>query len=508
MLPLIDILIILIYLVAVTYFGLRISGKPQSQSDYFLGGRDLPWWAVCFSIVATETSTLTVIGVPAIAYGGSMTFLQLSIGYIIGRIIVAQLFLPRYFDGQLKTAYAYLGERFGASMQRSASVTFLFTRLLADGVRLFATAIPLKIVFLAAGVELSYPAIIVGIGLVTILYTFLGGLKAVVWMDVVQLGIYLGGSVIALFMLLGDVNAAAWSSAVEAGKLVMFDIESSITWPAILVQNYSAVVAIVGGAALSMASHGTDQLIVQRVLACRTEADGKRAIVVSGFVVTFQFALFLAVGLLLWIHYGGVSIAELGLGRGDEIFPHYILSEMPSGLKGLLIAGIIAAAMSTLSSSLNALASSSVNDLIDRKGTGGSEESARSGKVLTIIWGIVFIVFASLFRDQQNPVVEIGLAIASYTYGGLLGAFLLGVLAKRANEIDAMVAFFVTLAIMIVVVKFILVSPDGSIVTTFARDVVELKQEGYLPIAWPWYTIVGSVGLLSIGSLLSFRHSK
>ncbi len=343
MLPLFDILVIAVYLIAVTYIGLRISGRPQSDTDYFLGGRDLPWWAVCFSIVATETSTLTVIGVPAIAYGGSLTFLQLTIGYIVGRIIVAKVFIPRYFAGELKTAYAFLGDRFGQVMQRSASVTFLFTRLLADGVRLFATAIPLKIVFAAAGVSLSYPVIIIGIGVVTIFYTFLGGLKAVVWMDVVQLAIYLGGSIIALLLLSGDATSVMMKTALDSGKLELFDWSSSVSWPAVLTTNYSAIAAILGGTALSMASHGTDQLIVQRVLACRSVADGQRALVVSGWIVGVQFAIFLALGLLLWMHYGGASIASLGLSRGDEIFPYYILQEMPTGLKGLLIAGIVEA---------------------------------------------------------------------------------------------------------------------------------------------------------------------
>ena len=507
MLSVVDVLVILVYLAAVTYFGLAIAGGPKSDTDYFLGGRDLPWWAVCFSIVATETSTLTVIGIPAVAYAGSLTFLQLSIGYIIGRIIVAAWFLPRYFSGKLNTAYAYLGERFGGAMQVSASVTFLVTRLLADGVRLFATAIPLKIVFQAAGLDVGYPVIIIGIGLVTIVYTFVGGLKAVVWMDVVQLAVYVVGSLIALVLLVSESSGVMMQTAIDAGKLTVFDFRSAFRWPSLITENYNALAAIVGGAALSMASHGTDQLIVQRVLACRSESEGRKALIVSGFAVAIQFALFLAVGLFLWMHYDGASTGSLGLGRGDEIFPYFILNEMPVGLKGLLIAGIIAAAMSTLSSSLNALASSSVHDLMHRgRRSQSGTDSARSGKVLTVFWGLVFIVFASLFTDRQSPVVELGLAIASYTYGGLLGAFLLGLLIEKADQVDAIVSFFVALVVMVFVIKFVLVSPEGSLVFAFGTENVALRSSGFLPVAWPWYTIIGTLVLLSVGSMLSFRH--
>ncbi|MEM8557954.1 MAG: sodium:solute symporter, partial [Bacteroidota bacterium] len=297
MLTPLDYVVLVGYLLGVAALGVAVRGTQTSAADYFLGGRDLPWWAVCFSVIATETSTLTVIGIPAVAYGGTLTFLQLTFGFLIGRIVVSMVLLPRYFAGGLVTAYALLGQRFGTAMQRTASITFMGTRLLADGVRLFATAIPLKVVADAAGVSLSYATIIAAIGVVTIAYTFVGGLRAVVWVDVVQMGLYVGGALLAIGLLLGGLPEGAWGAAVEAGKTQLFDLSFAQAdgWLSALVTSpYALPVAVLGGAVFTMASHGADHLIVQRLLACRTLADGKRALIGSGIGVFVQFALFLA----------------------------------------------------------------------------------------------------------------------------------------------------------------------------------------------------------------------
>ncbi len=476
-----DYTVLVAYLVAVLGFGLWAGGRQRTTADYFLGGRDLPWWAVLFSIVATETSTLTVIGVPAVAYGGSLVFLQLTLGYLVGRVVVALVLLPRYFEGEQATAYAFLGARFGDAMRAAASVTFMATRLLADGVRLFATAIPLKVIAAGAGLEVSYAAIIVAIGLVTVAYTFVGGIKAVVWMDVVQLGVYVGGALVAVGMLLGEVPSDWWATASAAGKTQVVDLGLGLTFAEWIATPYTLVVAVLGGAFFSMASHGADQLIVQRLLACRSVRDGQRALVGSGIVVVGQFALFLLVGLLLWSYYGGASLEALGLTRGDELFPTFIVQAMPPGLAGLLLAGIIAAAMSTLSSSLSALASSTVFDLRERlRGAPLGEAAAlRLSRWTTLGWGVALTGFAMLFESRTNPVVELGLGIASFTYGGLLGVFLLGLASRRARQRDALVAYGVTLAALGVAV-----------------------QSGGL--AWPLYTVAGS--LLTVGVGMALRH--
>ncbi len=477
-----DYAVLVAYLVAVLGFGLWAGGRQRTTADYFLGGRDLPWWAVLFSIVATETSTLTVIGVPAVAYGGSLVFVQLTVGYLIGRVVVALVLLPRYFEGGLSTAYAFLGERFGDGMRAAAALTFLVTRLLADGVRLFATAIPLKVIAAGAGLEVSYAAIIVAVALVTMAYTFVGGIKAVVWMDVVQLGVYVGGALVAVGLLLGEVPGDWWATASAAGKTQVLDLGLGLPLAEWIATPYTLVVAVVGGAFFSMASHGADQLVVQRLLACRSLKDGQRALIGSGVVVVGQFALFLLVGLLLWSYYGGADLAALGLSRGDEVFPKFIVEAMPPGLAGLLLAGIVAAAMSTLSSSLSALASSTVFDLRERLGRTPLGEAAalRLSRWTTLGWGVALAGFAMLFRSLTNPVVELGLGIASFTYGGLLGAFLLG-LAARARQRDALVAYAVTLVAL------------GAAV-------------GAGTLAWPLYTAAGAGLTVGLGTLLSLRR--
>ena len=510
MLTPIDLLVLVVYAVGVIALGLRAGGRQSSTDEYFLGGKELPWWAVCFSVVATETSTLTVIGVPAVAYGGALTFLQLTIGYLIGRVIVATVLLPRYFAGEQQTAYAFLGNRFGDGMRGLASVTFLLTRLLADGVRLFATAIPIQVIARAAGLDLGYPVIILAIGVVTAAYTYVGGLKAVVWMDVIQMGIYVGGALVAVGLLLTGPMAGTFAQAAAAGKLQVIDLGLADGLGVLLTSPYALPVSLVGGAVFAMASHGTDQLIVQRILACRNVAEGRKAMVWSGVFVILQFGLFLFVGLALWVHYGGAPLADLGLTRGDELFPRYILDEMPAGLRGLLFAGIIAAAMSTLSSSLNALAGSTLMDLLERVGKRPADpaKALTLSRVLTLVWAGVFVGFAMLFTGMDNPVVELGLGIAGFTYGGLLGAFLLGLLSKRARQLDAAVAFVVAIVLMALVIFGLRFSTvEASWVWAWQPDAALTEARGLRVVAWPLFPAIGSAITVGVGFLLALRHS-
>lgn len=469
---LLDLTVILVYMVAIALVGLRLSGRQGSATAYFVGERDMPWWAVCFSIVATETSTLTVISVPGVAYLGAFGFVELAIGYLLGRTLVAAILLPLYMQGHFVSAYQYLRQRFGSRLQAIASVTFLVTRLLAEGVRLFASAIPIKLLLDAIGVPTGYVAIIVGLSLVTVLYTYVGGIRAVIWTDAIQMSLYIGGACVCIAVLLGEVGTAGLRQAYDAGKFQVIDLSAPL-----LTSPFNVVAAIVGGAIFSMASHGTDQLLVQRVLACRTLSDGRRAMIGSAVVVMLQFALFSLVGALLWVHLGGRTPAEMGLRSSDDLFPRFILDELPPGLSGLLIAGILSATMGSLSSALNSMANSTVADLWRAMGRDDAS-TLRLSRMLTLVWAVVMGGFACLFTDTKGQVVLLGLGIAGYTYGALLGAFLLGLLVRRARERDAIVAFLATVVVMTVVVR------------TYA-------------LAFTWYVPLGVIVTLVVGGILS-----
>lgn len=498
----IDYIVIVVYLIGVAVFGILAAGRQRSTSDYFLGGRRIPWWAVLFSVVATETSTLTFISIPAVAYGGNLTFLQITFGYILGRLIVALFFLPAYQEGELSTVYQFLAKRFGDSLRNVTSSTFMVTRLLADGVRLFATAIPLAIILRLGGAFSHwgdfqiYAVAIIAIAGVTLVYVFLGGIKAVVWMDVIQLGVYVGGALIAGGIILARLPEGlhtAVSLAGEQGKLEFIRFGFDLPLREFLAEPYTFLTALIGGGVFSVASHGTDQLIVQRLLTTRNLRAGQKALIGSGIVVFFQFAFFLMIGLLLYGFYDGMSASQLGLATTDEIFAKFIVEELPAGLSGLIVAALFAAAMSSLSSSLNSLASATTMDLykpyLGRENT--PEEDLRASRIITIIWGVILTGAAFIFAflqlnaaGERPAVVELGLSIASYTYGGLLGAFALGILSKRVERTDALIGFFTGLTAMLFLVK----GPIQNL----------LPGQG-LAIAWPLYTVVGSLIVVIVG---------
>ncbi len=493
----IDYIVIVVYLVGVAFLGLKSSGKQTSNKDYFLGGEGIPWWAVLFSIVATETSTLTFISIPAVAYGGNLTFLQITVGYVIGRIGVALFFLPKYYEGELFTAYTFLEKRFGAGMRNAASSTFMITRLLADGVRLFATAIPLAIILRLGGaftgwgdLELYILSICV-ITAITLVYTFFGGIKAVVWMDFVQMMVYIGGAIIAVGVLLGNLPAGF---ELPAEKLQLINLGFDMNFKEFIAQPYTLITALVGGAVFSLASHGTDQLLVQRVLATRDLKSGQKAMIWSGIVAMLQFALFMGIGLLLFMFYEGVPATEMGLATTDEVFAKFIVEQLPVGVSGLIVAALFAAAMSSLSSSLNSLASSTTYDLYKPyfgKNNTEAEDLSISRKI-TIGWGViltasaVFFAILQLQGGERPAIVELGLGIASYTYGGLLGAFLLGMFFNKPDKTDALIGFFCGLIALLFMVQ----GPIQNL----------LPGEG-VAIAWPLYTLVGSLIVVTTGSI-------
>src|SRR5690348_14512169 len=424
-----DFAIIALYLAGITLFGLRFRKKQRTLRDYFLAGREIPWWAIALSIVAAETSTLTIISIPGLAYDSNLTFLQVVMGYIVGRVVISFVLLPHYFRGDLYTAYELIERRFGRNLRSLTAGLFLLTRAAAEGVRVYAVSIVVSIA-LGTG-EVASIAIITAL---TVIYTFEGGLAAVIWTDVVQTFIYVGGTLVGLFTITHLVPGG-WSAiqvaAHSAGKFQVFDFRPSIWLP------YTFWAGVIGGTFLTTASHGTDQLIVQRLLAARGQKQSVTALLSSGIAILFQFALFLIVGVMLWAYYHQPSAA---FGRPDRIYPTFIVTRMPHGISGLLIAAILAAAMSNLSAALNSLSSSTMLDFYFRVRPETDEHRRlRISRVATVFWACVLFVLAILCLHRIPSVVEVGLQIASIAYGALLGVFLLGVLTRRTTESGAMI---------------------------------------------------------------------
>jgi len=464
----IDLAIVVVYLLGVTALGLWFRRGQQDVRDYFLGGRNTPWWALAFSIVATETSTLTIIGTPAISYSTNLTFIQLVFGYLLGRVLIVLLFLPRYFRGEMFTAYALIEKRFGARMRAVAASTFLITRAVAEGVRVSAIALVVSVV-LGTSEQL---AVVIVIAL-TILYTFEGGIKAVIWTDVAQLLLYLTGSAVTLGFLMHSVPGG-WSevtqvAAASGNKLQFLDFSFH------LATRYTFWSGVIGGAFLTMASHGTDQTIVQRLLAARGERDSRKALLASGFVVLIQFALFLLVGVLLFVFSQHTPLLAAGE-RTDRILPLFLVREMPPGLAGLMLASIIAVAMSNASGSLNSLAASSI---LDFSAASGHRQNPKKFLVLsrrmTLVWGFVLMAFGLV---QWGSLLETGLTVSSFPLGSLLGLFLLGTLDQRANSRGAIAGMLCGLTAISVVWRF-------------------------SSIAYTWYVLIGACVTFLVGALVS-----
>ena len=424
-----DLAIIALYLMGITLFGLRFRKRQRSLRDYFLAGRDIPWWAIALSIVAAETSTLTIISIPGLAYDTNLTFLQVVMGYLVGRIVISFVLLPHYFRGDLYTAYELIERRFGRGLRSMTAGLFLLTRAAAEGVRVYAVSIVVSIA-LGTG-EIASIAIITAL---TLIYTFEGGLAAVIWTDVVQTVIYVGGTLVGLPTILHLVPggwSAIHTAAAGAGKLQVFDFRANFWLP------YTFWAGLIGGTAFITASHGTDQLIVQRLLAARGQKQSAVALLSSGVAILFQFALFLIVGVMLWAYY---RVPSAIFGKPDRIYPTFIVSQMPHGISGLLIAAILAAAMSNLSAALNSLSSSTIMDFVLRLRPQTDERTRmRLSRLATFYWALVLFGLAVLALQKVGRVVEVGLQIASVAYGALLGVFLLGVLTRRANQRGAMV---------------------------------------------------------------------
>ena len=468
----VDLTVIAVYLAGVTWFGARFRKQQHSLKDYFLGGQSAPWWAIALSIVSAETSTLTIIGTPPLAYGGSYVFLQVVLGYLLARIVISAIFLPQYFKGQMFTAYALMERRFGQRTRKVTAGIFLITRSLAEGVRVFAISIVISIILHTSG-----PASILVIVALTLFYTFEGGMTAVIWTDVIQMGMYVLGAAVSFFVLLGKIPGGLGhviDLAAPAGKLQLFDFHWSWTNP------YTFWAGVIGGCFLTTASHGTDQLVVQRLLSAGSERQSRLALLTSWVVIFVQFSLFLTIGVLLWVYRNGHVFGKDEL---DRLYPSFIWESLPVGIAGLAMAAIIAAAMANLSAALNSLASATVVDFYQplTRSRYSPEHYLGISRLSTVFWGGVLASIA-LVASHWGSVLESGLSIASVTLGILLGVFLLGVLTKRAGE-NAAIAGVIAGALVMLFVKF------------------ETK------IPFTWWVLIGSAVTFGVGWMTSFIPS-
>ncbi|MDQ2732574.1 MAG: sodium:solute symporter [Armatimonadota bacterium] len=468
-----DLAVIAAYLLSITWFGAHFKDSQKTLKDYFLAGRGAPWWAIAFSIVSAETSTLTVIGTPAIGFAGNLMFLQLVIGYLLGRLLISALFLPQYFRGEMFTAYELMQRRFGPRVRKFTAGTFLILRSLAEGVRVFAVSIVVGVILHTN--DLASIGIIV---LLTLFYTFEGGMTAVIWTDVVQMILYIAGAIASFFLIL-HLIPGGWPHvsqvATEAGKFQMFDFRFS--WSlAFFHRSYSFWAGLLGGCFLVTASHGTEQLLVQRLLSARNERDSRTALFSSWVVIFIQFALFLVIGILLFVYYrdSGLPVPKVP----ERTYPEFLWTHLPVGLAGLTVAAILAAAMSNLSAALNALSSTTVMDFFRPLRPNLPESSyLRLAKWITVVWGVVLFGVGFTAR-HWGRVLEAGLSIASVLYGALLGVFLLGLLTKRPGQNAAIfgmsAGFLATLSLL------------------------------RTPIAFTWYVLIGSSVTFAAGYLASF----
>ncbi|NLS94845.1 MAG: sodium/solute symporter [Planctomycetaceae bacterium] len=537
----VDVAILIAYLLGVTLFGIWLGRGQKDMAAYLLGDRNLPWWAVLFSIVATETSTVTFLSIPGLTYAkdGNMLFLQLTLGYIVGRFLVVYLFLSHYFRGDLYTAYEVLDRRFGGATKQVSSILFIVTRNLADGLRLFLTAIVLEQVF---GIELWIA--VIAIGLFTMVYTFAGGLKSVVWNDCIQFFVYVAGAVLALLMILAYLGARSteistvwanipggWETMTEFarshGKFRLLDFSFDLT------KNYTFWSGLIGGTFVALASHGTDQLMVQRYLSAKNVRVAGWALGLSGFVVAAQFALFLLIGVGLACFFD-MFPPEREFASTDQVFSAFVVHYLPVGVVGLIVAAVFSAAMSTVSGSLNSSASAAVNDLYIpwRRTKPSPQHLLWVSRILTAVFGVFQIAVGIAGQllvtyGVNKAVVESVLAIAGFTIGVVLGVFFLGVLIKRATKPPVLVGLLIgVVALACVIFKTNLASPWYAIASftvgivlgplcfaASAKPATRLVVAGGLlagtawlagtvfstKLNWPWYTIAG----FTIGVILS-----
>jgi SSS family transporter len=484
----IDVAIVAFYLLGTILLGMLFARRQRDMRTYFAGDRNVSWWLVLFSIVATETSTVTFLSVPGLAYsqGGNLTFLELAFGFIVGRILIAWLLLPQYLSGQLFSAYQVLRERFDARVQRTASAIFLVTRAIADGLRLYLAALLLQ-----AFTGWNSETAVVVIGGATILYTFLGGIQAVMWSDLVQFIVYISGAILAGVVMLSLLPGGwqeYWAAGQQAGKFVLLNSSFDPS------EKYTVWTGLIGGAFLTMASHGADQLMVQRYFCSRSVGEARTALILSGFIVLLQFLLFLLLGVGLSVLRETGILTGVSGARNDEVFGYFIVGYLPHGLVGIVIAAVLASAMGTLSSSLTSSASAFVADFYRPLRPQLNELAyLRISKLMTVVWGIVRIAVAlgCNWYLSDRSVVDQVLSVAGFTTGVILGLFLLGRLQGRVSSFSAL---------------------TGLVAGLLAVLAVWLPSTGgHVMIAWPWYAPIGTIVTVAIAlslDRLGFGHGS
>ena len=500
-----DLTIIFGYLIGIVLFGAWFARKQKTTRDYFLGDRSVPWWAVAASIVATETSTITFISVPGIAFsrGGNFQFLQLVFGYLLGRVVISLLFIPSYFRGDLMTVYQLLDRRFGGKIKVLAASLFVIMRNIADGIRLLLTAIVLAAVYTSFQPGTNAEAIIIAsvilIGLAMIIFTYFGGMEAVIWVEVIQLGIYIVGAIAAAIILVNSIDgglSAAIATGTQYGKFSLFDFSLDLS------KTFTFWAGLIGGCFLTMSTHGTDQYLVQRYLCTDRPKRAAAALLTSGAVVLGQFIGFLFIGVLLFAFYNpyadpgyaSAASAAFPFTGGDRVFPDFITRHMPPGLSGLVVAAIFAAAMS---SSLNSIAATAMNDLYKPWRAGRSDEHyLKVSHVLTLVWGVVQIAVALVLMKQNRSALDMALSVASLINGPILGVFLVGVFLKRVGQTPALIGMIVSLVIMLCV--YLAGVDNGAWLVQLAHKIFPFR------IAWPWYVLFGSLITFIVAWLASF----
>lgn len=462
------------YLVGIILVGLWVGRGQKNTRDYFLGGKNIPWWGIGFSIVAAETSALTIIGVPGQAYGSDLGFIQIIIGYVLARIVLAVVMVPHYFKGEIYSPYQLFADRLGASGRRTAGGMFLVSETLAAGMRVYVTCIPIQLML---GIHIL-PAIVLFVAL-SLVYTYVGGVKAVIWTDAVQFGLFLAGGVFTLLYIPqlfdGGFNEV-FSKAAQAGKLAWLNTHFSLAAP------FNLWMGIIGATVQVMSSHGAEQLIVQRVLACKTVADGRKALALSAVLILPLFLIFLLVGAMLWVYYRQFPIAipipeaRPGIQANDYIYPIFMLTAVPNILKGFLIVAILSAAMSSVSSALTSLASVATMDFVKPLAAKERTEEfyLRFSKVSTAGWAVLLIVVAALTQHVES-VLNAAFALRGLTSGALLGGLLLAVFWRKGRAVPVIAGMTTSLVVMVLISVF-------------------WKEK----IFWPWYTLIGTLVTMAI----------
>lgn len=457
--------VLIIYFVGVTIIGIVAGKNEKDTNDYFLGGRKMPWLAVFCSILATECSAVTFIGAPALSFrpGGNFAYLQLAIGSLIGRIIIATIFLKPFYNYNVTTVYEYLRIRFGKLSQILGAVFFFVTRLLASGVRLYVASLAFHVVF---GVPIL-GGLILTVGIAAI-YTLFGGIKAVIWADVIQFSVFMGGAIVALIMLYFGCGGSEviMSISHQVDKWKFIDLSFNLT------KEFTLVGGIILGCIMTTASLGTDQTLTQRMLTCKQSHLAQKALIVTGIVDFPIVIIFLSIGVLLYVFYQVHPDPNIPK-DADYIFPYYILTQLPPGVAGFLIAGIFSAAMG-MDSALNALSSSAVCDIYRPFIAKNKNEKhyLLVSRIMVFVFGVLLIGVAYLCKNL-GQVLIMAFKITSYTYGGLLGVFLIGALTKRGSDLGNLVAMLSSIAVVYCV--------------------------SLTPVAWSWYIVVGTLWTFVVG---------